>query len=173
MFSLKIEYETRHGFLNIRKRWFLNRRLHRKNNKPAQTTSTSPLISPYLKEWYYEGERHRYDGPAVEHRNGGREWWIFGAKFFIKETEYCTTITNKSKVLCSIFGKPSVVWNNGTKEWHYFGELHKEDSPAVIYPNGDYEHWQHGKRHKLDGPAVVIGNKQYFFEYGEFIKCIV
>ncbi len=24
------------------------------------------------------GELHREDGPAVEHHNGGREWWING-----------------------------------------------------------------------------------------------
>ena len=53
------------------------------------------------------------------------------------------------------------------------GVIHREDGPAVIYSNGDFEYWLCGKRHRQDGPAVIVGDKQYFFEFGEFQKCIV
>ena len=71
-------------------------------------------------------------------------------------------------------GKPShpiIIWDNGTKEWHLYGVLHRVGKPAIEYPNGDVEYWFNGKRHREDGPAVIIGNKQYWFENGEFIKC--
>ena len=27
-------------------------------------------------EWYFEGNRHRLDGPAIECANGRKEWWV-------------------------------------------------------------------------------------------------
>ena len=28
------------------------------------------------KRWYLNDELHREDGPAVEHTDGGKEWWL-------------------------------------------------------------------------------------------------
>jgi len=30
----------------------------------------------FYRVWYLNGKRHREDGPAIEHSNGDREWWI-------------------------------------------------------------------------------------------------
>ena len=30
------------------------------------------------KEWWVNGDRHRFDGPAVEWSNGMKEWWVNG-----------------------------------------------------------------------------------------------
>lgn len=37
------------------------------------------------KEWWLHGSRHRIDGPAVEYTNGNREWWIYGKFYHCKE----------------------------------------------------------------------------------------
>ena len=38
------------------------------------------------KEWWINGQLHRIDGPAVEYADGGKEWWINGTEY--TETEY-------------------------------------------------------------------------------------
>ena len=102
------------------------------------------------KQWWNYGKLHRDNNlPAVEYSNGDKKWWINDEQYFLQE--------------------------NGTKEFinsYRTGsrELHRRDLPAVEYPNGDQEWWLWGKRHRLDGPAVIIGNKQFWFEEGEFIK---
>ncbi|RTK95488.1 MAG: hypothetical protein EKK64_06615 [Neisseriaceae bacterium] len=124
--------------------------------------------------------------PAYEHIKGGvKEWFYEGREYQIVETEFSTEIRSFvftpqaiEYKLNSIADHPSVIYKNGTKEWHCFGFLSRTlvlDSPSVIYANGDKEWWQHGKRHRLktNGPAVIYGNKQYWFENGEFQKCIV
>ena len=30
------------------------------------------------KEWWQNGKRHREDGPAIEHSDGRREWYLNG-----------------------------------------------------------------------------------------------
>jgi len=30
------------------------------------------------KEWFLNGERHREDGPAVEYSDGDKSWWVNG-----------------------------------------------------------------------------------------------
>ena len=119
--------------------------------------------------------------PCYEHSNGVVEWWYEGMKYEVCYTEFSKEIkvvigfktdyiyTNHSYNDC-----PSVIYDNGTKEWHFYGRLHRPDNlPAIEYPNGDKEYWYDGKRHRDDGPAVIYGDKQYFFERGEFIKCIL
>ncbi|RTK97779.1 MAG: hypothetical protein EKK64_00830 [Neisseriaceae bacterium] len=110
------------------------------------------IIKSGNKAWSKNGFWHRCnDLPAIEFSNGYKEWWKKGKHYFLKKYE------------------------NGTKEYYNFkGQLDScSNEPAIIYSNGDKEYWYNGKRHKSDGPAVIYGNKQYWFEYGEFIKCIV
>lgn len=49
-------------------------------------------------------------------------------------------------------------------EYHYYGELHRENGPAVEYANGSKQWWINGKRHREDGPAIedANGNKVWF-----------
>ena len=126
--------------------YWKNELIHRGNDLPAAEYRNG------AKEWYKEGELHREnDLPAIIYAGGQKEWFSNGSRYEIKKYE------------------------NGTKEYYnIFGRFHRYDGlPAVIYPNGDVEYWVGGKRHRIDGPAVVYGNKQYWFEWGEFKKCIV
>ena len=149
-----------------RRRWFLNGVLHRDKDKPA-------LISYYTKEWWFKGRRHRDNLPAVLHSNCGEEWWFKGEKYKIKKfKDYVGTFDKHNRTI-SINGNPSIVWDNGTKEWRDNGILHRKKMPAIEYSNGDEEWWIYGMRHREDGPAVIYGNKQFWFEFGEFIKCTV
>lgn len=113
--------------------------------------------------------------PAVEY-NGIKSFFYEGISYEIvcspDSIEIITKIENQD-ILQSFDDHPSVIYKNGTKEWHTIGFINRHLLPAVVYSNGDCEYWHYGKRHRYDGPAVIVGNKQYFFENGEFIKCIV
>ena len=37
------------------------------------------------KFWYVNGESHRVDGPAVEHKDGRKEWWVNNEEYTKKE----------------------------------------------------------------------------------------
>ncbi|RTK96776.1 MAG: hypothetical protein EKK64_03045 [Neisseriaceae bacterium] len=124
--------------------WFKDGKYHRDRDLPAI------IYEDGQKLWYKNGKCHRGNNlPAVVFP-GGRELFY--------EEDICYEITE---------------YSNGSKEYHSTKGLHRRYAPAVIYSNGDVEYWESGRRHREDGPAVIIGNKQYWFENGEFIKCIV
>lgn len=129
-----------------------------------------------LEDWgYCDGKvkffHHRLKGPAVKeirfHTTSVdiREGWYFQGRGYKKEKDCLTlcgyNLRNET---------PSIIWENGTKEWHFESFLHRFKEPAIIYSNGDKEWWYHGARHRKDGPAVICGNKQYWFHHGEFSK---
>ena len=33
-----------------------------------------------IKKWYQFGELHRIDVPAIENKNGSKEWYIYGER---------------------------------------------------------------------------------------------
>jgi hypothetical protein len=66
--------------------------------------------------WYYNGNFHREDGPAVEYADGTKEWWLNGN--------------------CHREDGPACEWSDGTKSWFLNDKLHREDGPAVEYANG-------------------------------------
>ena len=47
------------------------------------------------KSWYVNGKRHRLDGPAVEDANGDKEWYVDGV--FIIETNPSGKIKDRMK----------------------------------------------------------------------------
>ncbi|RTK96778.1 MAG: hypothetical protein EKK64_03055 [Neisseriaceae bacterium] len=126
----------------------------------------------------YINHRKTIGKPSIEYENGDKDYWFDGFKYVVLKTDSSTEIfisknMFESTDLHSFDDHPSVVYFDGTKEWHQNGLLHRHFRPAVEYKNGDQEWWRFGKRHRTNGPAVVIGEKQYWFENGEFIKCIV
>ena len=128
--------------LNGDEQWWIKGNLHRENDLPAAVYINGD------KEWYYEGYLHRENNlPAVVLNSGKMYWYCHGQQYFLQE--------------------------NGTKEFvNIHGKLHrKDDLPAVEYSNGDREWWIKGKRHRIGGPAVIIGDKEFWFEFGVFIKC--
>lgn len=46
----------------------------------------------------------------------------------------------------SIYDKPALVFNNGTKKWFHCGLLHRDNKPAVVWSCGIEEWWTHGKK---------------------------
>jgi len=112
------------------------------------------------KTWYVENKLHRIDGPAIEYADGHREWWFDGKLHRL--------------------GGPAIECANGDKEWWVKGKFHRLDGPAIEYANG-YKVWfVEGKRHRLDGPAVeytdgfkewyVEGRRMTEEEFNEYIK---
>ena len=94
---------------------------------------------------------HRLDGPAVEGKNGTKEWY-------------------KDGELHRLDG-PAIEHSNGTKEWYKDGKLHRDEKdpytgltlPAVEYEDGDKFWYKDGLQHRLDGPAVEYGNGETYW----------
>ena len=64
--------------------WYFNGNLHREDGPALEYSDGS-------REWYLNGLRHREDGPAIEHADGTRYWYLNGEDYteedFIKETK--------------------------------------------------------------------------------------
>jgi hypothetical protein len=59
---------------------------------------------------------------------------------------------------------PAVEYANGSKEWYFNGELHREDDPAIVWTDGSKFWYFNGKLHREDGPAIEYtdGTKEYW-----------
>ena len=77
-------------------------------------------------EYWFTGQLHREDGPAVECDNGHKEWRFYG-KLHREDG-------------------PAIEYFNGSKEWYINGQLHREDGPAVVMLNGGKEWWINGSK---------------------------
>lgn len=149
MYKLTYQFDT--GLCNISQRWHKNGKLHRENFKPAVVLENN-LNNKICKQIGVSKDKEEF-------------YFLYGKKYLKNEDDSCLY---KS----SIDGFPNVIYSNGTKEYEFLHKLHRRDGPAVVYSNGDCEWWFMGFRHRDDGPAVIYGDKQYWFENGEFVKCI-
>jgi hypothetical protein len=61
----------------------------------------------YRNVW---GQLHREDGPAIEHPDGTKVWFLNG----LRHRE----------------DGPAIEWANGSREWHLNGQRHRVDGPA-------------------------------------------
>jgi hypothetical protein len=61
-----------------------------------------------------------------------------------------TTILTKTPEL--------TVDEDGNKEWHIDGKLHREDGPAFVRADGTKYWYVNGKIHREDGPAIEFTN---------------
>ncbi|RTK97791.1 MAG: hypothetical protein EKK64_00890 [Neisseriaceae bacterium] len=129
------------------------------------------------ESYHKDGLMHRDNNlPAAKFKLFGitifREFFENDKKFTFKriKNEFFKFFKKTNELLLHSYeDRPSRTYSNGTKEWHWDNEFHREcDQPAVVYPNGDKEWWYHGKRHREYGPALIIGNKQYWYKNGEF-----
>lgn len=73
---------------------------------------------------FFNGMLHRENAPAIEYKNGLKEWWIGGERHRADG--------------------PAIEGSNGRKEWWLNGKLHREDGPAIEYKNGHKEWWANG-----------------------------
>ena len=108
------------------------------------------------KYWYFEGELHRLDGPAIEDSDGTKEWFVDG---------------NRHRT-----DGPACEHSDGKKRWFVDGKRHRLDGPAIEYINGSKEWFVEGnqvieqKHAKLvleltkpscEGKMVEIDGKKY------------
>ena len=102
-------------------------KLYTLDNQFIKETSILPPkftgIAEYIdsaKEWWFDGNIHRLDGPARVWLHGTKEWWIDGKRHRLDG--------------------PAVEWPDGTKIWWIDGKRHRLDGPASEYSNG-YKDW--------------------------------
>jgi hypothetical protein len=98
-----------------------------------------------LKEWFFNGERHRDDGPAMLREAIGYEEWIINGKHHRLDgpaikSPFGGEYWYKNELLHREDG-PAVIGDDGKKEWYINGKCHREDGPAVIHSNGKLEWW--------------------------------
>ena len=77
-----------------------------------------------------DGKLHRLDGPALERRNGSKEWYQNG--------EYHR------------LDGPALERSNGYKEWYQNGKLHRLDGPAYEGSDGYKEWYIEGKYYRTE-----------------------
>lgn len=94
--------------------------------------------------YYKDGKKHKEDGPAVELKDGTRQWFIDG---------------NLHRE-----DGPAAELDSGTKQWWLYGKLHRDDGPAVESADGSRTWFINGKMHREDGPAFEgsAGGKNWF-----------
>jgi hypothetical protein len=76
---------------------------------------------------FYRNAKHRVDGPAVEWRDGNKEWWVDGKRHRVDG---------------------SAVETASSKHWYVDGKRHRMDGPAVEWYDGGKEWWVFGVRQK-------------------------
>lgn len=81
--------------------WFKDDLLHRENDLPAIEWHNG------CKVWYWEGQKHRENGPAMTDKEGFKQWWIYGKK--VTEEEF-KLFSEKKKL------KENLYYNLGTKK---------------------------------------------------------
>jgi len=119
------------------------------------------MITYYTKESKFLVEKyneipynilHKLNGPAIEYKDGRKEWRVNGKKHRLDG--------------------PAVTTNFGTKQWWVNGKLHRLNGPAIVWHNGDKEWWANGKRYRLDGPAIEFndGCKYWYINDKELNK---
>jgi len=87
------EYDTGYltdGFVKYYKGYLVHR-----EDGPA-------LIMDNAKQWFFMGERHRLDGPAIEFNDGGVAYFIFGIRYKKSEFDNITKYYKIDKVLDEI-----------------------------------------------------------------------
>jgi len=99
-----------------------------------------------------EGFLHRVGLPAVEHFDGGVEFWEHGRRHRV--------------------GEPAIVRADGSTEWWLEGRTHREGGlPAIEDADGGKEWFENGERHRLGGPARVFADGSWErWEYGELVE---
>lgn len=116
------------------------------------------------------GRLHREDGPAVEHSDGGVNWYVNGQLHRVDgpanirphgyQQWYNRDYVHRD-------GGPAVIYADGSQEWWKNGTLHRLDGPAKEYADGRKEWWLYDFRHRDDGPAVETSWEQKWYQNNE------
>ena len=117
---------------------------------------------------------HRSDGPAIQCRDGTKEWWIRGFRHR-DEGPAVTGYIGRSDheewwnegVLHRDNG-PAIDSNaTGRKEWYRHGKRHRDDGPAIERADGDKLWYRNGKLHRDDGPAIEQRGEKSWYRNGK------
>ena len=119
-FSYKMNQEELNEFIEISKAFTSELYIDKRTGRKA-----------WLDKY---GKYHRLDGPAVEHTDGRKEWYVLGKRHRLDG--------------------PAVEHPDGRKVWWVKDKIHRLGGPAFEHPNGNKEWWVNHEYHRLDGPAV-------------------
>lgn len=111
------------------KRWYLNGKqiTEQEFNEKTNPKSTMTADECGYKSWRNsKGEYHRTDGPAIEHLDGRKFWYING----VRHRE----------------DGPAFETESGYKAWWVNGKRHRTDGPAIEYATGDKQWWIDDKK---------------------------
>jgi len=111
------------------KRWYLNGKqiTEQEFNEKTNPESTMTVDECGYKSWRNsKGEYHRTDGPAIEHLDGRKFWYING----VRHRE----------------DGPAFETESGYKAWLVNGKRHRTDGPAIEYATGDKQWWIDDKK---------------------------
>jgi hypothetical protein len=82
------------------------------------------IVNQFGNIYYsYNGQLHREDGPAIEYKDGRKDWYLHGQRH--REDG------------------PAIEHPNDCKQWWFHGKLHRTDGPAIEYLNGGKEWYLH------------------------------
>lgn len=112
------------------------------------------------KCWFRYGAFHREDGPAIQYTNGNEYWYQRGQLHRTDGPAINLTIGTKYWYVKGQLHRedgPAIDHANGTKYWYLNGKQHRDDGPAMIYPTGIRYWFKDGKCHREDGPAIDYG----------------
>ena len=125
------------------------------------------------KEWWVNGYRHRIDGPAIEHANGSKEWWVNNKLHRMDGPAVEDANGSKEWYVngeAHRIDGPAIEWIDGSNLWYVNGKQHRSDGPAVEYADGSKQWWVNSHLHRLDGPAIewLGGGRQWFVNGKEY-----
>ena len=112
------------------------------------------MARPFIKvdnhsmAWYNENKKlHRVDAPAVMFENGDELWYYEGKR----HREDGPAVKLYGKVEYHIHGElhredgPAMLYADGSEYWFLHGKRHNLNGPAVIIKNPEHkEYWIHG-----------------------------
>jgi hypothetical protein len=103
------------------------------------------------RQYLRNGELHRIDGPAIEHPNGAKFWYLNGRQYD-SEKEWKLEVERREE--------------NGTQEEpeihviqvDNFHEIPHDFTGVAQFANGDDKFYLNGYLHREDGPAIEWEN---------------
>ena len=90
-----------------RTEWYFNGQFHRDDGPAVEWSNGSKLGGS--KFWYRNGQRHRDDGPALEWVDGSKSWYLEGKKLTEEEFKARTNPDNCDGKTVLVDGKEYVL----------------------------------------------------------------
>ncbi len=129
--------------------WYKNRVEHR-NDQPAVTGVADVYTTPdrcwHTHIWAYNGNKHRWHGPATMRSDGQFEYYLYGDENHISGGPSSMGSDGlfawrENGRLHNNNGGPSIMNDTGYMCWFEYDQFHREGGPARILPDGRLEFW--------------------------------